>query len=174
MLGPTGDEGARFEVGWFAAALHLLASATAIAALAFAIGAVDLASGGAAESEIDGLGRKMPWTFGALALGGLGLSGAPPLAGAWAKLWLVVAVAEKGYEWAGLAIAAGALVALIAFAAPAVRALFAPSHPAPFLRPDSAPLTVVLPTAAAGFVTLALALWMDPIALYLGALRGGQ
>ena len=38
---------------------------------------------------MDGLGRRMPVTFSAFALGALSIIGVPPLAGAWSKLMLM-------------------------------------------------------------------------------------
>lgn len=170
MLGPIGS--GALAAGWYAAALQLIAYGAATATLCFALGAVEAAAGSVEVDDLAGLGRRMPWVFAALALGALSFSGAPPLAGAWPKLWLMIAAADHGALWAGLAIAAGALMAFAALAAPVTRALFAPlNHDAP-AAPDRAPLLMLAPTLMAGATTLMLLIWLSPIAQFLADLRG--
>ena len=45
-------------------------------------------------SEMDGLGRRMPFTFGAFLLGSLSVIGLPPMGGSWSKWFLVLGTAE--------------------------------------------------------------------------------
>lgn len=170
MLGPAHADG--LAAGWFAAAIQLVAYSAATATLCFSIGAIEAATGKTAIDEIDGLGRRMPWIFSALVLGALSFAGAPPLAGAWPKLWLMIAAADHGYLWLGGVVAAGSLIAFAAFAAPVARALFAPEPKEQFAAPDGAPILVILPTAAAGLSTLMLLVWLNPIVAFLGDLRG--
>lgn len=171
MLGPA--ENAQLAAGWFAAALQLLAYSTATATLCFAIGAIDAAHGAPEIDDLAGLGRRMPWVFAALSCGALSFAGAPPLAGAVPKLWLMIAAADHGALWAGLAIAACSLLSFAALTAPVARALFAPVAPEAHAAPDRAPLLVIAPTVAAGASTLMLLLWLNPIARFLVDLRGG-
>lgn len=170
MLGPAHADG--IAAGWFAAAIQLIAYSAATATLCFSIGAIEAATGKTNIDEIDGLGRRMPWIFSALALGALSFAGAPPLAGAWPKLWLMIAAADHGLPWLGAAVAAGSLIAFAAFAAPVARALFAPEPKEQFASPDGAPILVILPTAAAGLATLMLLVWLNPIVAFLGDLQG--
>lgn len=170
MLGPVGGGVA---AGWFAAALQLVAYGAATATLCFALGAIEAASGGVEVDDLAGLGRRMPCVFAALALGALSFAGAPPLAGAWPRLWLTIATADHGALWAGLAVAAGALMAFAALTAPVTRALFAPAPADRPATPDRAPLLIIVPTIGAGALTLMLLVWLNPIARYLADLRGG-
>jgi multicomponent Na+:H+ antiporter subunit D len=50
------------------------------------------------------LGRKMPWTFGAFAVGALGLAGMPPVNGFVSKWWLCLGTLEAGQQALGLAV----------------------------------------------------------------------
>lgn len=170
MLGPAQADG--LAAGWFAAAIQLVAYSTATATLCFAIGAVEAATGRTKIDEIDGLGRRMPWIFAALTLGALSFAGSPPLAGAWPKLWLMIAAADHGHFWLGGAVAIGSLTASAVFAAPIARALFATEPKEQFAPPDGAPVLVILPTAIAGLSTLLLLVWLNPIVAFLGDLRG--
>ena len=171
MLGPALN--AELAAGWYAAALQLIAYGTATVTLCFAIGAIEAASGRAELDDLAGLGRKMPWVCAALALGALSFAGAPPLAGAFPKLWLMIAAADHGMLWVGFAIAAGALLSFAALTAPVARALFAPALADRDVAPDRAPLLLIAPTVAAGASTLLLLLWLNPIAAFLTGLRGG-
>jgi multicomponent Na+:H+ antiporter subunit D len=170
MLGPAHDEGV--AAGWFAAAIQLVAYSAATVTLCFALGAIKAATGRSGVDDLDGLGRRMPWIFSALALGALSFAGAPPLAGAWPKLWLMIASADHGLFWFGGVTAVAALLAFAAFAAPVARALFSPEPKGQFAFPDGAPLLVIAPTVAAGLSTLLLLIWLNPIVAFLGDLRG--
>lgn len=47
-------------------------------------------------SKLDGLGRTMPWVFGAFLVGALSIIGAPPLGGSWPKYFLMVGALDSG------------------------------------------------------------------------------
>ena len=57
-------------------------------------------------SQLDGLGRTMPWVFGAFLVGALSIIGIPPLGGSWPKFFLMVGAVDSG-----LSILIAALVA---------------------------------------------------------------
>jgi multicomponent Na+:H+ antiporter subunit D len=82
--------------------LHLSAHAVMKITLFFCAGAIYVRSHHTEISQLDGLGRTMPWTFSAFALASLGLAGLPPLNGFVSKLWLCLGSLESGH---GLALA---------------------------------------------------------------------
>jgi multicomponent Na+:H+ antiporter subunit D len=51
-------------------------------------------------SEMDGAGRRMPWTTAAFSVAALGMMGAPATAGAVSKAWLVDGAEAAGMGWA--------------------------------------------------------------------------
>ena len=53
--------------------------------LFFCAGAIMVGAHKTRVSELDGLGRKMPFTMGAFLVGSLSISGIPPLGGSWSK-----------------------------------------------------------------------------------------
>ncbi|MBI1942722.1 MAG: monovalent cation/H+ antiporter subunit D family protein, partial [Betaproteobacteria bacterium] len=61
-----------------AAALHIAAHAVGKITLFFAAGAISTASGKTEVSQLDGIGRRMPWTMGAFAVATLSMIGLPP------------------------------------------------------------------------------------------------
>ncbi len=50
-------------------------------------------------SEMDGVGRRMPWTMAAFTLGAFGMIGVPPLAGFISKWYLGLGALEAGQGW---------------------------------------------------------------------------
>jgi multicomponent Na+:H+ antiporter subunit D len=76
--------------------LHLSAHAVMKITLFFCAGAIYVRTHITEISQLDGLGRSMPWTFGAFGLASLGLAGLPPLNGFVSKWWLCVGSLESG------------------------------------------------------------------------------
>jgi multicomponent Na+:H+ antiporter subunit D len=85
------------------AVLHIAAHAFGKITLFFAAGAVYTAAHKTEVSELDGLGRRMPWTFAAFAIGALSMIGLPPAAGFVSK-WFMVSGAVAGQHWLALAV----------------------------------------------------------------------
>lgn len=78
------------------ALLHLSAHALMKITLFFCAGAIQVHAHRSEISSLNGLGRAMPWTFGAFAVGSLGLAGIPPVNGFISKWWLVIGSMEAG------------------------------------------------------------------------------
>jgi multicomponent Na+:H+ antiporter subunit D len=87
-----------------AAALHIAAHAFGKITLFFAAGSIYTAAHKTKVSELDGIGRKMPWTMGAFAIGTLSMIGLPPAAGFISKWYLMNGAwsAESGFAIAVL------------------------------------------------------------------------
>lgn len=83
---------------YYGAMLHLSNHAMMKITLFFCAGAIYVQAHKENISEMRGLGRKMPFTFGAFAVGALGLSGLPPLCGLISK-WYLVKGALEVHEW---------------------------------------------------------------------------
>ncbi len=76
--------------------LHLAFHATMKITLFFCAGAIYVNLHRENISELDGIGRIMPWTMGAFAAGAIGLAGVPPLNGFVSKWWLGWGSIEAG------------------------------------------------------------------------------
>ncbi len=106
--------------------------------------------------EVDGIGRRMPWTMAAFTIAALGMIGLPPFAGFISKWYLAGGAIDDGAWWAiGVLVASSALNA--AYFLPIVYAAwFRPlAHRAPPLRQAGAwliapPLITAALTIAAG------------------------
>lgn len=76
-------------MGMMAAAMHIAAHAFGKITLFFAAGAIHTAAHKDYVSQLDGVGRKMPWTMGAFTIGALSMIGLPPTAGFLSKWYLM-------------------------------------------------------------------------------------
>jgi multicomponent Na+:H+ antiporter subunit D len=85
--------------------LHIAMHAFGKITLFFCAGAVLVTAHKSNISELNGIGRRMPWTMGAFAVGALSMIGAPPLAGFISK-WYLFGGALQTEQW----IAVGAIV----------------------------------------------------------------
>jgi multicomponent Na+:H+ antiporter subunit D len=80
--------------GAFQIAAHALGKIT----LFFCAGAIYVATHKTEVSELDGLGRTMPFTFAAFFVASVSIIGMPPLAGSWSKWYLMLGAAQAG-QW---------------------------------------------------------------------------
>jgi len=106
------------------AALHLVAHAFGKITLFFAAGSIYTAAHKTQVSQLDGIGRAMPWTMGAFAIGALSMIGLPPLAGFVSK-WFILTGAMVARDWFAVAVLAGSTLLNAAYFMPIVyRAFF--------------------------------------------------
>ena len=85
------------ELGILGGGMHIATHAFGKITLFFAAGAIMVAAHKTEVSELDGLGRRMPFTFAAFAIGALSIIGLPPFAGLWSKWYLALATIESGH-----------------------------------------------------------------------------
>lgn len=76
--------------------LHIVNHGVAKITLFFCAGALHVHLHLDHVSELDGVGRRMPFTMGAFALASLGLAGLPPMGGFLSKWYLVLGAYEEG------------------------------------------------------------------------------
>jgi multicomponent Na+:H+ antiporter subunit D len=82
------------------AALHIAAHAFAKITLFFAAGSIYTAAHKTEVSELDGIGRRMPWTMGAFAIGAISMIGLPPTAGFVSKWYILMGALEAEHMFA--------------------------------------------------------------------------
>ncbi|MCF8150588.1 MAG: hypothetical protein K9K30_04235 [Burkholderiaceae bacterium] len=146
------------------AALHIATHAFAKITLFFTAGAIYTAAHKTEVSQLDGIGRRMPWTMTAFAIGALSLIGIPPAAGFISKWFIISSAAEGGHL-----LVVGVLVLSTLLNA----AYFLPIVHSAFFKPLSAedaahphgeapwPMVLALSTTAAG--TIALFIFSAPL-----------
>jgi len=74
--------------------LHIVMHAFAKITLFFCAGAILIATHKTNISEMNGIGRRMPWTMGAFAVGALSMIGVPPTAGFVSKWYILLGAIE--------------------------------------------------------------------------------
>ena len=99
--------------GLTAATVHLFNHALMKGAMFLALGCMVLRVGGADLRRLKGLGRRMPFTFGAFAVGGLSLIGVPGTVGFVSKWYLVLGALEQGLWPLAALILAASLIAVV-------------------------------------------------------------
>lgn len=153
--------------GVLGGALHIATHALGKITLFMCAGAIYVATHKTEISEMDGLGRKMPFTYGAFLIGALSIIGLPPFAGVWSKWYLAMGAVDTGL-WIVVAIYMISSLLNVAYLIPVVaRGFFKPSaEPVPqsvgaAAAPaggglQEAPLLCVLPPCltAAGCIVL--------------------
>ena len=115
--------------------------------LFFCAGAIYTAAHKTEVSQLDGLGRAMPFTFGAFLIGALRIIGLPPLGGSWSKWYLLVGAADAE-QWALMAVLLLSSLLNVAYLLPVpARGFFAaaPAGGATQIPIREAPLACVVP-----------------------------
>ena len=148
LLAPLSVVGAVFHI-----AAHALGKIT----LFFAAGAIYTAAHKTEVSQLDGIGRRMPWTMGAFAIGALSMIGLPP-AGGFVSKWYMLSGAMDQAHWGVVAVIvcstllnAGYFLPIVHrafFRAPAAEDASHPHGEAPL------PIVIALTLTAAGTVAL--------------------
>ncbi|HKJ77229.1 MAG TPA: monovalent cation/H+ antiporter subunit D family protein [Gammaproteobacteria bacterium] len=85
--------------GIIGGAMHIAMHAFGKITLFFCAGAILVAAHKTEISEMGGLGRRMPLTMGAFAIGAFSIIGLPPFGGMWTKWYLAMGVLDNGELW---------------------------------------------------------------------------
>jgi len=157
------------------AVLHIAAHAFGKITLFFAAGSIYTAAHKTEVSQLDGIGRRMPWTMGAFAIGALSMIGLPPAAGFVSK-WYMLSGAMAAQHWVAVAVIVGSTLLNAAYFLPIVyRAFFVAPKPDPHDHPHGeAPLPMVIALTVTAAATVLLFFLPDvPLALARQMLAGG-
>ncbi len=152
------------------AALHIATHAVGKITLFFAAGAIYTAAHKTKVSELDGIGRRMPWTMGAFAIGALSLIGVPPTAGFLSK-WMMFQGAAAAQHHLALAVLAASTILNAAYFLPIVHAAFFRAPPAGEPVHGEAPWPMVSALLITAAATLALP-WAASVPLGLARAVG--
>ncbi len=152
-----------------AAALHIAAHAFGKITLFFAAGSIYTAAHKTEVSQLNGIGRRMPWTMGAFAVGALSMIGVPPTAGFISK-WYMLMGALNSEQMFAVAVIVLSTLLNAGYFLPIVYAAFFRPEDAPAGNPGhehgEAPLAIVIALVTTATLTVAL-FWLPDVALGL-------
>ena len=149
------------------AVLHIAAHAVGKITLFFAAGAIYTAAHKTEVSQLDGIGRRMPWTMGAFAIAALSMIGLPPAVGFVSK-WYMLSGAMAAQHWLAVTVIAVSTLLNAGYFLPIVyRAFFvAPASDAHDHAHGEAPWPMVFALTATATATVLLFFVPDvPLAL---------
>lgn len=154
--------------GLAAGLVHMAAHACIKILAFFCAGAVLRRAGAQYNTELSGLGRKMPITFGTFTVSALALTGIPLFSGFVSKWQLLLATAEAANPWAYGAAGAlliSALLTAIYMLTPAARAWFPgrDRDPARLARVREADWRMTVPHVILALGCLVFGCWPGPI-----------
>lgn len=156
------------------ATLHIAAHAVSKITLFFAAGSIYTASHLTEVSQLNGIGRRMPWTMGAFAVGALSMIGLPPTAGFLGKWYMLSGAASTG-QWVAVGVIMASTVLNAAYFLPVVYAAFwrPPDGEAAEHNHGEAPWPMVAALTATAVATVVLFL-MPGVPLTLANMMVGR
>jgi multicomponent Na+:H+ antiporter subunit D len=147
--------------GWLGGLFHITTHAAMKITLFFCAGAIYVKTGRENVSELDGIGKQMPLTMAAFAVGALGLAGLPPVGGFISKWFLVQGAVESGHLLLLAALLPSGLLNAGYLFPIVIRAFFKSSKD--FNKFDEAPLLMVIPLLFTAAFSLLLGIYPDGI-----------
>ncbi|MCG6948250.1 MAG: monovalent cation/H+ antiporter subunit D family protein [Acidobacteria bacterium] len=161
------------SAGVLGAGMHIAMHAMGKITLFFCAGAIMVGSHKTEISEMNGLGRRMPFTFGAFFLGSLSVIGLPPMGGSWSKWYLVLGALEAEQVAMMVVLMASSLLSIgylmpvvgnAFFRAPPMEGGDEDGHGQPLDKQRfEAPLLCVLPPVVTGIGCIALFFYAEEI-----------
>jgi multicomponent Na+:H+ antiporter subunit D len=139
--------------------LHIANHATLKITLFFCAGAIHVRHHKEKISELDGIGRVMPWTMGAFTVGAVGLVGIPPLNGFISKWQLGLGALQAG-EILPLAVLMLSGLLNAGYFAPIIYRAFLKTPAVPYQHREASPV-MVIPIVITALFSLLLGLNPD-------------
>jgi multicomponent Na+:H+ antiporter subunit D len=137
------------------AAFHVAAHAVGKITLFFAAGAIYTAAHKTQVSELDGIGRRMPWTMGAFAFGALSMIGLPPAVGFVSK-WYMLQGAVATSQWVALGVIVASTLLTASYFVPIVYRAFLAREAEHTHEHGEAPRTMVFAIVVTAAATVLL------------------
>ncbi|NIA04420.1 MAG: monovalent cation/H+ antiporter subunit D family protein [Proteobacteria bacterium] len=153
--------------------IHIVNHAFAKITLFFVAGAIFVATRKKNISQMSGLGRSMPFTFGAFAIASLSMIGVPPVAGFVTKWYLLVGTMEA-HQVGLLLVLIVSTVLNVGYFAPVVYSAFFGKRPEGEVETGikEAPLTMVVPILIAATVTIIIGIYPNFMMQFVRAVTG--
>ncbi len=154
------------------AGLHILMHALGKITLFFVAGAVYVVAHKTEVSQLDGMGRRMPFTFGAFCIASFSIIGLPPMGGAWSKWYLVTGAFDADQPWMVVVFMVSSLLSIGYLMPVVVRAFFRPVPEGEEDGMKEAPLLILLPICATALACIAIFFYADGVYRLLAPAMG--
>ena len=164
LLTPSGIEGGL---------IHIVNHAFSKITLFFCAGAIYVATHKKNISEMEGLGKTMPFTFGAFAVASLSMIGAPPVGGFITK-WNLLVGSMEAHQIGILLILIASTMLNAAYFAPVTFKAFFNKPPAGegYIGIREAPLSMLIPILIACFISVLLGIFPQFMMNFVKAVTG--
>ena len=154
--------------GMIGGGMHILMHAFGKITLFFCAGAIDVATHKTQVSQMDHVGKTMPFTMLAFLVGSLCIIGLPPLGGAWSKWYLLLGAVESNHPFLVAVLVLSSLLSIGYLLPIPIRAFFAassaPDKPTPI---KEAPLACVIPLCITATGCVVLFFFADEVYRFL-------
>lgn len=142
-------------VSILAAAIHIAVHAFGKITLFFAAGSIYVTTHKTEVSQLDGIGRRMPWTMAAFTIGSLSMIGVPPTAGFLSK-WYLLQGTYAVESWIAISVVVISTLLNAAYFLPIVYAAFFREDKEEKRTHGEAPFTIVLALTLTALGTILL------------------
>ena len=140
--------------------IHLFNHALMKGGLFMVVGCMVYRIGGCCLDDLAGIGRRMPLTFLAFAIGGVGMIGVPLTAGFVSKWYLVLGALEAGLWWVALIVLFASLLAVMYVWRVIEVGWF---RDPPDDAPQEAPLSLLVPAWVMIGASVVFGIWTGPM-----------
>lgn len=153
--------------------IHIVNHGFSKITLFFCAGAIYVVTHKKNISEMDGLGKSMPFTFGAFAVASLSMIGAPPVAGFITK-WNLLIGSVQAHQLGILLLLIASTMLNAAYFAPITYRAFFGKCPAgePFTGIKEAPLAMLIPIVIACAISVIIGIFPDFMLHFVKAVTG--
>jgi len=153
--------------------IHIVNHAFAKITLFFCAGAIYVAAHKKDISDMEGLGKVMPFTFGAFAIASLSMIGAPPVAGFVSK-WKLLVGSMQAHQFGILLLLLASTLLNAAYFVPVTYRAFFGKRPAdePFTGIKEAPLSMLVPILIACFISVLIGIFPQYMMFFVKAVTG--
>ena len=152
--------------------IHIVNHAFSKITLFFCAGAIYVAAHKKNISEMSGLGRTMPFTFGAFAVASLSMIGAPPVAGFVSKWYLLVGSMEAHQIGILLILIASTVLNVGYFAPVTYKAFFGKAPAGAAVGIKEAPLSMLVPILIAVTISVIIGIYPNFMMQFVQAVTG--
>ncbi len=162
------------SMGALGGGMHIAMHAMGKITLFMAAGSIYVATHKTNISQMNGLGKIMPITYGAFFIGALSIIGLPPLGGSWSK-WLLIVGAADTQQWIMIGVLMVSSLLNVAYLLPIIgRGFFSPLPEGSPTKISESPVLVWLPPAITAFGTIILFFYAGTLQEFLSPIVSGN